>query len=85
MNFNLDTSKELLQYIDEALEFYNDEKVRELDGERFDFDRTDRTYNYSIFHPTFRRAPDSSQAHADNILPEPGMLWKEAPDQSPSL
>ena len=38
MNFNLDTSKELLQYIDEALEFYNDEKVRELDGERFDFD-----------------------------------------------
>ena len=47
-------------------------------------DRTDRTYNYSIFHLAFRRAPDSSQAHADNILPEPGMLWKEAPDQSPS-
>lgn len=30
MNFNLDTSKELLQYIDEALEFYNDEKEEYL-------------------------------------------------------
>ncbi len=37
MNFNLTRPRSFLQYIDEALEFYNDEKVRELDGERFDF------------------------------------------------
>ena len=48
MNFNLDTSKELLQYIDEALEFYNDEKVRELDGERFDFDELIEELNYDL-------------------------------------
>lgn len=48
MNFNLDTSKELLQYIDEALEFYNDEKVRELDGEMFDFDELIEELNYDL-------------------------------------
>lgn len=37
-----------MQYIDEALEFYNDEKVRELDGERFDFDELIEELNYDL-------------------------------------
>ena len=48
MNFNLGTAKELLQCIDEALAFYNDGKIRALDGERFDFDELIEELNYDL-------------------------------------
>lgn len=48
MNFNLGTAKELLQCIDEALVFYNDGKIRALDGERFDFDGLIEELNYDL-------------------------------------
>ena len=48
MNFSLGTASEILQYIDEALAFYNDEKIRALDGERFDFDGIIKELNYDL-------------------------------------
>lgn len=48
MNFNLGTGKDILKYIDEALAFYNDERVRALDGERFDFDGLIEELNYDL-------------------------------------
>ena len=38
VNFLLEEERELSWNIDQALEFYNDPKVRALDGEKFDFD-----------------------------------------------
>lgn len=75
MNFNLDTSKELLQYIDEALEFYNDEKVRELDGERFDFDELIEELNYdllgnSVLRFTVREIDPELLSRASRVLEE---------------
>lgn len=55
MNFNLGTAKELLQYIDEGLAFYNDEKIRALDGERFDFDGLIEELNYDLLGNTVLR------------------------------
>lgn len=37
MNFNLVNARELMQLIDEALAFYNNEEVRALDEDKFDF------------------------------------------------
>ena len=73
MNFNLDTAKELLQYIDEALEFYNDEKVRELDGERFDFDELIEELNYdllgnSVLRFTVREIDPELLSRASRVL-----------------
>lgn len=75
MNFNLDTSRELLQYIDEALEFYNDEKVRELDGERFDFDELIEELNYdllgnSVLRFTVREIDPELLSRASRVLEE---------------
>lgn len=75
MNFNLDTSKELLQYIDEAMEFYNDEKVRELDGERFDFDELIEELNYdllgnSVLRFTVREIDPELLSRASRVLEE---------------
>ena len=47
-NFDLGTATELLQYIDEAQEFYRDEKIRELDGDRFDFEELIEELNYDL-------------------------------------
>ena len=48
-NFLLTEADELNDYLEQALEFYNDEKVRALDGERFDFDGLIRElYYYEI-------------------------------------
>ena len=75
MNFNLDTAKELLQYIDEAMEFYNDEKVRELDGERFDFDELIEELNYdllgnSVLRFTVREIDPELLSRASRVLEE---------------
>ena len=91
MNFNLDTAKELLQYIDEAMEFYNDEKVRELDGERFDFDELIEELNYdllgnSVLRFTVREIDPELLSRASRVLeeyyqreleknPEPTKCW----------
>ncbi len=48
MNFSLGSASDTLRYIDEALVFYNDEKIRALDGERFDFDGLIQELNYDL-------------------------------------
>mgnify|MGYP002768667359 FL=1 len=48
MNFNLVNARELMQLIDEALAFYNDEKVRALDEDKFDFDELIKELNYDL-------------------------------------
>ena len=48
LNFNLGTASGTLKMIDEAIAFYNDEKVRALDGERFDFDGLIEELNYDL-------------------------------------
>lgn len=75
MNFNLGTAKELLQYIDEALEFYNDEKIRALDGERFDFDGLIEELNYdllgnTVLRFTVREIDQTLLARASKVLGE---------------
>ena len=75
MNFNFDTSRKLLQYIDEALEFYNDEKVRELDEERFDFDELIEELNYdllgnSVLRFTVREIDPELLSRASRVLEE---------------
>ena len=47
-NFLLTEADELNDHLEQALEFYNDEKVRALDGERFDFDGLIRELNYDV-------------------------------------
>ena len=47
-NFLLTEAKELNDNREQALQFYNDEKVRALDGERFDFDGLIRELNYDV-------------------------------------
>ena len=47
-NFLLAEAEELNHNLEQALEFYNDEKVRALDGERFDFDGLIRELNYDV-------------------------------------
>lgn len=47
-NFLLAEAEELNDHLEQALEFYNDEKVRALDGDRFDFDGLIRELNYDI-------------------------------------
>lgn len=46
MNFNLVNARELMQLIDEALAFYNNEEVRALDEDKFDFDELIKELNY---------------------------------------
>lgn len=48
MNFKLVNARELMQLIDEALAFYNDEKVRALDEDKFDFDELIKELNYDL-------------------------------------
>ena len=48
LNFNNGTAEEIIKLIDEAIAFYNDEKVRALDGDRFDFDGLIEELNYDL-------------------------------------
>ena len=48
MNFNLVNARELMQLIDEALAFYNNEDVRALDEDKFDFDELIKELNYDL-------------------------------------
>ena len=48
MNFNLVNARELMQLIDEALAFYNNEEVRALDEDKFDFDELIKELNYDL-------------------------------------
>ena len=48
LNFNMGTPEEILESLDRALAFYTDEKVRALDGERFDFDGLIEELNYDL-------------------------------------
>lgn len=40
---------EIAQVVDDALDFYNDERVRSLEGDRFDFDELITELNYDVF------------------------------------
>lgn len=40
---------EIAQAVDDALDFYNDEHVRSLEGDRFDFDELITELNYDVF------------------------------------
>lgn len=40
---------EIAQAVDDALDFYNDERVRSLEGDRFDFDELITELNYDVF------------------------------------
>ena len=48
MNFNIGKPEDTIKMIDEALDFYRDEKVRALDGENFDFDGLIEELNYDL-------------------------------------
>lgn len=48
VNFLLAEAEELQQNLDQALEFYNDEKVLAFDGERFDFPELIEELNYDV-------------------------------------
>ena len=47
-NFLLTEAEELNDHLEQALEFYSNEKVRALDGDRFDFDGLIRELNYDV-------------------------------------
>ncbi len=47
-NFFLAEADELNFYLDQALDFYNDVKVRKLDGRKFDFDGLIEELNYDV-------------------------------------
>lgn len=63
-----------MQYIDEALEFYNDEKVRELDGERFDFDELIEELNYDLLGNSVLRF--TVREIDPSFFPEHPGFWK---------
>ena len=42
-------SVEIAQAVDDALDFYNDERMRSLEGDRFDFDELITELNCGVF------------------------------------
>ena len=52
-NFQLAEAPLINRLLDEALEFYNDPKVRALDGEQFDFPELIEELNYDVWEIMF--------------------------------
>lgn len=48
VNFRQVSCEELLRILDEAMDFYNDPRVREKDGENLDFDELIDELNYDV-------------------------------------
>ena len=77
---------EIIEAVDEALDFYNDERVRSLEGDSFDFDELITELNYDVFGNYVlsheRETVDPDMLKRANIVL--GDCYKEALKKNPN-